>query len=271
MNDDLIKYYELLGVAPGVSVQELKTAHRDLAKVWHPDRFAHDPRLQQKAQEKLKEINEAFDQLASAKSGRRKPPATASPNQSYSSSQQNLRPVRRTLILLPALAFAFLFFIAYRTLIPTGKPSTQSTVQTPEQTQAPLNEAGHQSDAVNKSRAIDSPRGKRIEQSFPAETKTGTASASVQEARDVRPLPTTTVTIDPVSGMLAKSDCPTKSRMTYPSGSEPSQYCNVSHRSDAPEQAEETRPKESRLKSFARRLGAPAKLLGGKEGTTRNP
>jgi hypothetical protein len=87
----------------------------------------------------------------------------------------------------------------------------------------------------------------------------------------MRPLPTATVTIDPVSGMLAQPDCPTKSRMTYPSGSEPRQYCNVSHKTATPEaQANETRPKESRLKSFARRL-APAKLFGGKEASDRNP
>ena len=62
------KAYELLGVKPGVSIRELKAAHRDLAKVWHPDRFQHDPRLQEKAQEKLKEINEAYDLLSSGKS-----------------------------------------------------------------------------------------------------------------------------------------------------------------------------------------------------------
>ena len=32
-----------------------------MAKVWHPDRFGHDERLQKKAQEKLKEINEAYE------------------------------------------------------------------------------------------------------------------------------------------------------------------------------------------------------------------
>src|SRR4029079_15571064 len=48
-------------------MRELKAAHRDLAKVWHPDRFVHDPRLQEKAQEKLKEINEAYDLLSSGK------------------------------------------------------------------------------------------------------------------------------------------------------------------------------------------------------------
>src|SRR5215212_2165298 len=62
-----LKAYEVLGVKPGVSNRELKAAHRDLAKVWHPDRFLHDPRLQEKAQEKLKEINEAYEQLSSGK------------------------------------------------------------------------------------------------------------------------------------------------------------------------------------------------------------
>ncbi|MFC1610000.1 J domain-containing protein [Myxococcota bacterium] len=41
----------------------MKRAYRDMAKVWHPDRFAHDPRLQQKAEQKLKEINSAYDSL----------------------------------------------------------------------------------------------------------------------------------------------------------------------------------------------------------------
>ena len=55
----------VLGLGPAASAQEIKAAYRDLAKVWHPDRFAHDPRLQQKAQEQLKEINEAYGRLAS--------------------------------------------------------------------------------------------------------------------------------------------------------------------------------------------------------------
>ena len=65
MSTELDRAYDVLGVKPGVSDRELKAAHRDLAKVWHPDRFVHDQRLQQKAQEKLKEINEAYEQLIS--------------------------------------------------------------------------------------------------------------------------------------------------------------------------------------------------------------
>ncbi len=58
-----LAYYRVLGLEPGASVDELKLAHRDLVKVWHPDRFADDPRLQMKAQEKLKQINEAYEFL----------------------------------------------------------------------------------------------------------------------------------------------------------------------------------------------------------------
>ena len=74
------RFYEVLGVRPGASRQELKAAYRDLTKVWHPDRFTHDPRLQQKAEEKLKEINDAYEQLISRKIWR--PRVTPSPRSS---------------------------------------------------------------------------------------------------------------------------------------------------------------------------------------------
>jgi curved DNA-binding protein CbpA len=36
-----------------------------LANVWHPDRFVGNPRLQKKAEEKLKEINAAYEYIKS--------------------------------------------------------------------------------------------------------------------------------------------------------------------------------------------------------------
>jgi Flp pilus assembly protein TadB len=59
--------YTLLDVRPGATAEELKRAHRDLAKVWHPDRFAGDPALRRKAEEKLKAINEAYETIVASR------------------------------------------------------------------------------------------------------------------------------------------------------------------------------------------------------------
>ena len=48
---------------PG-SLQDAKRAYRDLVRVWHPDRYQGNPRLQHKAEQKLSEINLAFTYLS---------------------------------------------------------------------------------------------------------------------------------------------------------------------------------------------------------------
>mgnify|MGYP003294578175 CR=1 FL=1 len=47
--------YEVLGLTPGASDDEIKAAYRKLAKQYHPDTNKDDP----KAQERFQEINEA--------------------------------------------------------------------------------------------------------------------------------------------------------------------------------------------------------------------
>ena len=56
---------EVLGLAADATPAEIKAAHRDLVKVWHPDRFGSDARLRAKAEEKLKQINQAYMVLRS--------------------------------------------------------------------------------------------------------------------------------------------------------------------------------------------------------------
>ena len=52
---ELDEYYEVLGVNPGASKEEVRAAYLDLVKVWHPDRFANEPqRLLHRAEEQLK-------------------------------------------------------------------------------------------------------------------------------------------------------------------------------------------------------------------------
>lgn len=54
--------YEVLGVRQGASEEEIKKAYRELVKKYHPDRYSDNP-LQDLAEEKLREINEAYDTL----------------------------------------------------------------------------------------------------------------------------------------------------------------------------------------------------------------
>jgi DnaJ domain len=60
---------DVLALRPGASAVEIKGAYRDLVKVWHPDRFGSDPRLREKAEDKLRQINEAYLVLQSDRTG----------------------------------------------------------------------------------------------------------------------------------------------------------------------------------------------------------
>lgn len=59
-------WYTTLGVAPGVSPEELKRAYRTLIKVWHPDRFASDAALQQQALDHFHHLTRAYNALCIA-------------------------------------------------------------------------------------------------------------------------------------------------------------------------------------------------------------
>lgn len=56
---------DILGLRAGATPVEVKEAYRDLVKVWHPDRFGSDARLRQKAEERVKQINDAYRVLQS--------------------------------------------------------------------------------------------------------------------------------------------------------------------------------------------------------------
>ncbi len=62
---DIKQSFEILELDRGASTDEIKQSYKDIVTVWHPDRFPNNSRLKQKAEEKLKEVNVAYDTLNS--------------------------------------------------------------------------------------------------------------------------------------------------------------------------------------------------------------
>jgi molecular chaperone DnaJ len=61
--------YEVLGIKEDATDAEIKKAYRDLVKKYHPDRYRDNP-LSDLAEEKLSEINEAYDSITGKNSNR---------------------------------------------------------------------------------------------------------------------------------------------------------------------------------------------------------
>ncbi|MCA1631679.1 MAG: J domain-containing protein [Acidobacteria bacterium] len=282
---------EVLGLQPGASAQDFKTAYRDMAKVWHPDRFTHDPRLQQKAQEKLKEINDAYQQLlagrfASSRASRathdsprdaRTPHATYAPpawhaQRAGGETGVAVRPAPRKvgrLVLVPALALCATFAAVTPRLLSSRRqaatpPAAESAATAQPPREAQTEEARAESDgalAQKNARTLA-----EIEEARRANSSAYPGGVPPPIPTTARALPTTTVRVDPATGMLARADCPHKMSVTFPAGDEPRAYCNAEHRAAAapqpPATDEAAREKKSRLKSLAGRLASPTKWLG---------
>ena len=238
MHTDLSKAYELLGVKPGVSNRELKAAHRDLAKVWHPDRFVHDPRLQEKAQEKLKEINEAYELLISGKTPRPSPPPRAAETVYAVPAERRSAPRGGNWkwAVVPLFLFAAVFVMTTKVLLDRRSEALPQVEAEPVQVEEAATRTAEPSTRGEVTRKLNRDDSVPVDNSIASETSSSAPAPAIA---------TVTVLIDPESGLLAKADCPVRSRMTYPSGDQPGGYCSIVH----------TPPrKESRIKSVAEKI-----------------
>ena len=70
MNDP----YKVLGVPRDATDEEIKKAYRELARKYHPDNYVNNP-LSDLVEEKMKEINEAYDTIQKERAARTTRPA----------------------------------------------------------------------------------------------------------------------------------------------------------------------------------------------------
>ena len=62
---EIQRCFEILELDDGAVLDDAKQSYKDLVNIWHPDRFSNNPRLKQKAEDKLKEINIAYEMVVS--------------------------------------------------------------------------------------------------------------------------------------------------------------------------------------------------------------
>ncbi|MEO8700312.1 MAG: DnaJ domain-containing protein [Kofleriaceae bacterium] len=135
---DLREAYRVLELSPGATEEAVRDARKTLAKVWHPDRHANDPELQKKAEQKLADINTAFEAVRDAKF----PPAPAAgpaptpkpapvvarpPEPAKPMTYDDLVPRRRVRPWVIVLVIAALGIAAYFAFVKLGAKSTPAT------------------------------------------------------------------------------------------------------------------------------------------------
>jgi tetratricopeptide (TPR) repeat protein len=86
MNDP----YKILGVSPNASDKEIKKAYHELARKYHPDNY-HDNPLSDLAQEKMKEVNEAYNNILRIRDGGGSYRPAGGPSGSYGGSSDGAR------------------------------------------------------------------------------------------------------------------------------------------------------------------------------------
>jgi curved DNA-binding protein CbpA len=74
--------YSVLGVSRDASDEDIKKAYRELARKYHPDKYAGSD-LAELAEEKMKEVNSAYEEIQSMRAGRQQSTGNRSGGYSY--------------------------------------------------------------------------------------------------------------------------------------------------------------------------------------------
>lgn len=83
-----IEALRILGLDEDATLEDVKTAYKEMAQILHPDRFASKKKLQDRATEQFKLMQEAYDFLLDDKLGGKRRKGTPQANRSYSPSNE---------------------------------------------------------------------------------------------------------------------------------------------------------------------------------------
>lgn len=86
--------YEVLGIKPGATQDEIKSAYRKLIKQYHPDKFVDNP-LKNLAEEKMIEINQAYDSLTKNSNNNYNTNGNSANYNSYSGNSNEFQEIRQ--------------------------------------------------------------------------------------------------------------------------------------------------------------------------------
>jgi curved DNA-binding protein CbpA len=78
-----------LGLPTDVTSEQVREAFRDLAQVWHPDRFAQDSRVRALAEVKMTELNSAYSMVNDYLAGDREQCARTPEHADYEKSAEH--------------------------------------------------------------------------------------------------------------------------------------------------------------------------------------
>jgi len=88
--DDLRRAYAVLRIEPGTSARRVKRRYRDLARAWHPDKYATDPQSQSEAAARMRRINWAYATVVQHIGAEGRPSASQETTQARRLSQEEI-------------------------------------------------------------------------------------------------------------------------------------------------------------------------------------